>query len=206
MTRILQLNTSIHSDSSASSHLGDELVKTLSAGDGEFSVIRRDLARQPIPHLDADTFQSVSTPAGQRDTQQQALAAPSEALIAELLQADILVLGLPMYNFGMPSSLKAWFDHVARAGQTFKYTANGPVGLLAGKKAYVLATRGGRYAGTADDLQTGYIRKLLGFLGITDLEFVYAEGLSMGDAHRQQSLAKARRDLHTFAARERLAA
>lgn len=206
MKTILQLNASIHSDASASSRLSDELVETLVAGDGETRIIRRDLARQPVAHLDADTFKSVTTPADQRDARQQDLAAQSEALIDELQQADILILGLPMYNFGMPSTLKAWFDHIARAGQTFKYTANGPVGLLAGKKAYVLATRGGRYAGTPDDLQTEYLRKLLAFLGITDVEFVYAEGLSMGDEQRQRSLANARVTLQNLVAPARLAA
>jgi FMN-dependent NADH-azoreductase len=96
-----------------------------------------------------------------------------------------------MYNFGVPSTLKAYFDHVARAGVTFRYTAEGPVGLLTGKKAYVFATRGGRHAGTASDLQTAYVRQFLGFIGIRDVEFIYAEGLALGQEQREQALAAA---------------
>jgi FMN-dependent NADH-azoreductase len=130
----------------------------------------------------------------------------SDALIAELKQADVLVLGLPMYNFGVPSQLKAYFDHIARAGVTFKYTVKGPVGLLGGKKAYVLAARGGLYQGTPRDTQTAYVREFLGFLGITDVEFVYAEGLAISEASKAQSLAAAQRSLRSLAQPERIAA
>lgn len=115
----------------------------------------------------------------------------SDALIAELRQADTVVIGLPMYNFGVPSTLKAYFDHIARSGVTFQYTAEGPKGLLTGKKAYILAARGGRYAGTAKDSQTTYVRDFLGFIGITEVEFVYAEGLNMGDDSKNSALADA---------------
>jgi FMN-dependent NADH-azoreductase len=123
------------------------------------------------------------------------VAAFPDRLIDELRRADTIVLGLPMYNFGLPSSLKAYFDHVARAGVTFKYTEKGPVGLLTGKKAYVFATRGGYYAGTPKDTQTPYVRDFLAFLGITDVEFVYAEGLAIGEAVKTASLARARIDI-----------
>ena len=206
MTNILQLNTSIHSDASASSRLADELVADLLAASPEARLVRRDLARQPVPHLDAEKFQAFGTKPEDRSERQSALAGESDALIAELKIADVIVLGLPMYNFGMPSGLKAWFDHVARAGLTFKYTDTGPVGLLTGKQAYVVATRGGRYAGTPGDLQTGYLRRLLAFIGISEVEFVYAEGLSLGDASRSQSLASARTALHNLATPTRLAA
>ena len=96
-----------------------------------------------------------------------------------------------MYNFGVPSTLKAYFDHVARAGVTFRYTADGPVGLLTGKQAYVFATRGGKHAGTATDLQTGFVRQFLGFIGIRDVEFIYAEGLALGEQSRNEALAAA---------------
>jgi FMN-dependent NADH-azoreductase len=118
----------------------------------------------------------------------------------------VLVLGLPMYNFGLPSQLKSYFDHVARAGVTFKYTDKGPVGLLAGKKAYVFATRGGAYAGTSKDTQTAYVRDFLAFLGIAEVEFVYAEGLAMGEAVRDASLAKARQAVQNLTPPVRLAA
>lgn len=112
----------------------------------------------------------------------------------------MIVLGLPMYNFGVPSQLKAYFDHIARAGVTFHYTANGPEGLLKGKKAYVFAARGGVYAGSGSDTQTQYVRDFLRFLGIEDVEFVHAEGLALGEQSRTQSLSNA------SSAAERLAA
>jgi FMN-dependent NADH-azoreductase len=105
------------------------------------------------------------------------------------------VLGLPMYNFGLPSTLKAYFDHIGRAGSTFRYTEKGPVGLLTGKKAHVFATRGGLYAGTPRDTQTAYVRDFLGFIGITDVEFIYAEGLAISDESKNASLARAQREI-----------
>jgi FMN-dependent NADH-azoreductase len=111
-----------------------------------------------------------------------------------------------MYNFGVPSTLKAYFDHIARAGVTFRYTANGPEGLLKGKKAYVLAARGGLYAGTALDTQTAYVRDFLRFIGIEDVEFVYAEGLNIGDAAKRAGLAAAYAAIERLSTPERLAA
>ena len=144
-----------------------------------------------MPHLTAERFTAFGTPASQRTLEQQRLVAESDALIDELRRADVLVIGLPMYNFGVPSTLKAYFDHVARAGVTFRYTAEGPVGLLTGKQAYVFATRGGKHAGTATDLQTGFVRQFLGFIGIRDVEFIYAEGLALGEQSRNEALAAA---------------
>jgi len=119
------------------------------------------------------------------------MVAYSDTLIDELKQADVIVIGLPMYNFGVPSQLKAYFDHIARAGVTFKYTEKGPVGLLTGKKVYVFAARGGLYAGTPLDTQTSYVRDFLRFLGMTDVEFVYAEGLAISPQSKETGLAKA---------------
>ena len=124
----------------------------------------------------------------------------SDALINELQQADVIVIGLPMYNFGVPSQLKAYFDHIARAGVTFKYTEQGPVGLLTGKRAYVFAARGGVYAGTPLDTQTGYVRDFLRFLGITDVNFVYAEGLAISPQSKEAGLAKAGAEIASLAA------
>jgi FMN-dependent NADH-azoreductase len=126
--------------------------------------------------------------------------AESDALIEELRRADVLVLGLPMYNFGVPSTLRAYFDHVARAGVTFRYTPEGPVGLLTGKKAYVVATRGGRYAGTTADLQSAYVRQFLGFIGIREVEFIYAEGLALGAEQRERAIAAAEARIEALAA------
>ena len=191
MKTILQLNASILSGHGQSSQLASDFVAQLDADD----VIVRDLASDPVPHLDAERFGAFIAKPETRTLKQDALLAYSDGLIKELKRADVIVLGLPMYNFGLPSTLKAYFDHVARAGVTFRYTEKGPVGLLTGKKAYVFATRGGYYQGTAKDTQTAYVRDFLAFLGITDVEFVYAEGLAISEASKAASLAQARDSL-----------
>jgi FMN-dependent NADH-azoreductase len=189
---ILQLKTSIFSDAGQSSILADEFVARRQASDPQTRVIVRDLARDPVPHLSAERFAAFIAKPEARSPAQQNVVDFSDALIDELKRADTIVLGLPMYNFGIPSTLKSYFDHIARAGQTFRYTDKGPVGLLTGKKAVVFAARGGLYAGTPLDTQTSYIRTFLGFLGITDVQFIYAEGLAISDTSKQVALAKAR--------------
>ena len=198
MKTLLQIQASIFSNGGESSRLATQFVDRWSAANPGAELIRRDLAAQPVPHLTAERFQSFLAKPEERTVEQQAVAGFSDGLIDELERADVIVLGLPMYNFGVPSTLKAYFDHVARAGKTFKYTATGPQGLLKGKKAVVFATRGGLYAGTPLDSQTGYVRDFLRFLGIEDVEFVYAEGLAMGDAAKTESLAKAARAAHSL--------
>jgi FMN-dependent NADH-azoreductase len=205
MTTLLKLNTSLFSQTGASNVLTDEFAARLVEHDPTVHVIDRDLAREPIPHLTAERFQSFLAPADSRTPEQHAHVAYSDALIDELRAADVIVLGLPMYNFGIPSMLKAYFDHVARAGVTFRYTEKGPEGLLKGKKAYILATRGGKYAGTPIDTATRYVSDFLAFIGITDVEFVYAEGLAYGDAAKQQSLTEARASIKRIARPEPLA-
>ena len=195
MKTILQVNASILSNEGQSTRLANDFVARFRNGD---QLIVRDLARDPVPHLDAERFGAFIAKADSRTLKQDALVAYSDGLINELKQADVIVLGLPMYNFGVPSTLKAYFDHIARAGVTFSYTEKGPVGLLTGKKAYVFAARGGIYAGTPRDTQTAYVRDFLAFLGITDVEFVYAEGLAIGEASKTASLAKARESLHNL--------
>jgi FMN-dependent NADH-azoreductase len=185
---ILQINSSLYGEDGQSSRLANEFVAALLERNPGAELVVRDLVKNPVPHLDLNT-----------------MGVHSEELIGELRRADVLVLGLPMYNFGVPSQLKAYFDHVARAGVTFRYAEQGPVGLLTGKKAYVLATRGGSYAGTPRDLETGYVRQFLGFIGITDVEFVYAEGLAINEASRQASLARAANSIARLIGVERLA-
>ncbi len=191
MKTLLQLNTSIFSSGGQSSQLADQFVAAWRKKNPDARVISKDLAQHPLPHLDAQRVMAFFAAAETRSQEQQALVDESDALIAELKQADIIVLGLPMYNFGIPSTLKAYFDQIARAGLTFRYTENGPEGLLTGKQAYVFATRGGLYAGTPLDSQTQYLRDFLAFLGITQVEFVYAEGLNMGDTAKETGLAEA---------------
>lgn len=199
MTTVLKLNSSIYSAQGESSKLAARFVDALKGRDPQLRLIERDLARQGVPHLDAARFQAFLTRPEERTAEQAAVAAYSDGLIAELRAADVVVLALPMYNFGVPSQLKAWIDHVARAGVTFRYTATGSEGLLRGKKAYVFATRGGRYQGTPADTQTAYVRDFLRFIGIADVEFIYAEGLALGAEPREASLAQAHNAIATLA-------
>ncbi|HET9735622.1 MAG TPA: NAD(P)H-dependent oxidoreductase [Burkholderiales bacterium] len=202
MNTILHLTSSIFGDGGQSSRLAEQFVAHFPAA----RVVRRDLAKNPLPHLDAERFGAfLSKPEGRTSAQQRVLE-ESDALIAELKGADTIVIGLPMYNFGIPSQLKAYFDHIARAGVTFKYTEKGSLGLLTGKKAYVFAARGGLYQGTPRDTQTAYVRDFLAFVGITDVQFVYAEGLAISEASKVESLANAQRVLRNFAQPERIAA
>lgn len=204
MKTLLQLNTSLFSTQGSSSKLADEFVAGWAAAHPGSEVIVRDLAKDPVPHLTGERFQAFLTKPEERTEAQRAEAEVSDALVREIQQADAIVIGLPLYNFGVPSTLKAYFDHVARAGITFRYTANGPEGLLKGKQVYVFATRGGLYAGTPADTQTQYVRDFLAFLGIADVEFVYAEGLAMGDAVRAPALEKATLAAHQLARRPQL--
>jgi len=195
MKNLLQINSSIFSSGGQSTQLADQFVAAWRANQPDAQVTVRDLAQQPLPHLDAQRVLAFFAQPETRTPDQQAFVAESDALINELNQAEAIVIGLPMYNFGIPSTLKAYFDQIARAGVTFRYTENGPEGLLTGKKAYIFATRGGLYAGTPLDSQTGYVRNFLGFLGITDVEFIYAEGLNMGDLNKEAALAEAQQQI-----------
>ena len=195
MTRVLHIDSSLFSENGASSTLARAFIDTLRQRAPGLEVRHHDLGRDPVPHLDAARLTAIGTPAGERTPEQQAIAAQADALIAELQAADLLVLGAPMYNFAIPTQLKAWFDHVARAGTTFRYTENGPEGLLRGKRAVVFASRGGVHRDRDTDTVVPYLRTMLGFVSIDDLEIVYAEGLNMGDAQREAGLADAAAEL-----------
>ncbi len=199
MKTILQLNTSLNGPEALSSQLAAKFSASLAEISGA-SVVVRDLAREPVPHLTAERFTAFGLPASQRTLQQQRLVAEADALVDELRRADAIVIGLPMYNFGVPSTFRAWIDHVARAGVTFRYTPEGPVGLLTGRQAFVFATRGGRYAGTELDLQSAYVRQVLGFVGIQDVEFTYVEGLALGAEHREAAVSAATARIRELAA------
>jgi FMN-dependent NADH-azoreductase len=200
MTTLLQINASIHADHGQSSQLATQFVQTYARYHPDARIVRRDLAGEPVPHLSAERFAAFLSKPGERSRTQDDVVAYSDALIAELKRADVIVLGLPMYNFGVPSQLKSYFDHIARAGETFRYTANGPVGLLTGKKAYVFAARGGLYAGTPLDTQTSYVRDFLRFVGIADVEFVYAEGLAISPESKAAGIARAAAEIERLAA------
>lgn len=195
---LVQINSSLFSNQGQSSALADKFVAKWQAAHADGKVIRHDLVAEEIPHLDGARFLSFLAKPEERSEDQQAVVAFSDRLINELRAAEALVIGLPLYNFGVPSHLKAYFDHVARAGETFKYTANGPEGLLRDKKAYVFATRGGQYAGTPLDTQTSYVRDFLAFIGITDVTFVYAEGLARSGDIKDAALAQAQQQLEAL--------
>jgi FMN-dependent NADH-azoreductase len=198
MKTVLQINTSLFGEHGQSSRLAASLVEQLLGPNDR--LIQRDLAGDPVPHLTAQRFSAFTTAEAERTAEQREVAAYSDRLIDELRAADVVVLGLPMYNFGVPSSLKAYFDHVARAGVTFRYTAQGPQGLLTGKKGYVLATRGGFYRGTSRDSQSSYVRDFFAFLGIDDVEFIYAEGLAVSPDKRDTALDAANSSIAQLAA------
>jgi FMN-dependent NADH-azoreductase len=202
MSTLLQIHTSLFGAAGASSALAPQFVAQWQREHPAGVVLTRDLSGEPLPHLAAAQFQAFLTAPEARTPEQRALVAPSDALIEELQRAEVIVLAVPMYNFGVPSTLRAYFDHVGRAGHTFRYTADGPEGLLKGKKVYVFATRGGRYAGTPGDAQSSYLRTFLGFVGLSDVTFVYAEGLALGAQQREAALGDARRAIAGLAPAE----
>ena len=208
MKTLLQVNASLFNGHGQSTLLANRFVEAWRSANPGGEVLVREVGGDAIPHLTAQRFGAFTTKADDRTDEQREVVAFSDALIEELRRADTIVLGLPLYNFGVPSSLKAYFDHVARAGVTFRYTERGAEGLLKGKKAIVFATRGGKYAGTPLDTQTGFVRDFLRFVGIEDVEFVYAEGLAMGEAPKAQALGNAHAAIAALVppAEERLAA
>ena len=188
---ILQLNTSVRSAASNSTRVANAITARLQAKNPAAVVTVRDLASNPAPLLDDAAVGAIFTPAADRTPEQAARIALDEALIAQLQATDVIVIGVPMYNFGIPAQLKSWIDSVARAGVTFRYTENGPEGLVKGKKVYVALARGGLYRDTPADTQVPYLKTVLGFLGMTDVEFIYAEGLAMGAEAAEKAFADA---------------
>jgi FMN-dependent NADH-azoreductase len=200
MKSLLVINSSAAREGSVSRTLVEETLAKLLEDSPYAEVVRRDLGAQPVPHLTVETLAGVrgtpSTPAEQRARNL------SDELIAELRSADTILIGAPMYNFGVTTSLRAWFDHVLRAGETFSYSEAGPKGLLAGKRVIVIESRGGFYSegpSSAIDFQEPYLRHLLGFVGITDVTFVRAEKIGYGPDARAAALAQAKLEIATLA-------
>jgi len=189
--KILQINSSQRPQTSQSSRLATQIVDRLQAANPGSELTVRDLGVKPHPALDEAAITAIFTPAEHRTPGQQARVELDDAVIAELKAADVIVLGVPMYNFGVPAQLKHWIDAIARTGVTFRYTEKGPVGLVTGKKVYVALTRGGLYRNTPADTQVPYLKTFLGFIGMTDVQFIYAEGMAMGPEAEQKALASA---------------
>lgn len=200
MTRILIVTSSANGAASVSSRLAEAHAAQLAAARAGIEIVRRDVGADPLPHLTHATVAAIKgTPESDAELAARAL---SDALVAEVAAADLIVIASPMYNFGMSSTLKAWFDHVLRAGVTFRYGENGPEGLMTGKQAVVIESRGGVYSegpGAALDGQEAHIRTLLGFIGIDDVTFVRAEKLSYGPEAAAAAIAEAREALGLFA-------
>lgn len=193
--KILQINSSARVEGANSTRLANTVTARLQAKHPGATVTVRDLAVTPHPVLDAAALGALFTPADQRTPEQAARVALDDSLIAEVQAHDAIVLGVPMYNFGVPVQLKTWLDAIARAGVTFRYTANGPEGLIQGKKVYVAFARGGIYRDTPADSQTPYIKTILGFLGMTDVKYIHAEGLAMGPEAVDKGFTQAEDDL-----------
>ncbi|WDH36866.1 FMN-dependent NADH-azoreductase [Pseudomonas chlororaphis] len=191
MSRVLIIESSARQQDSVSRQLTQTFIKQWQAAHPDDQITVRDLAVTPVPHLDINLLGGWMKPAGQRNEIEEASLQRSNELTDELLAADVLVMAAPMYNFAIPSTLKAWLDHVLRAGVTFKYTATGPQGLLNGKRAYVLTARGGIYAGSTADHQEPYLRQVMGFIGIHDVEFIHAEGMNLGGDFQEKGLNQA---------------
>ncbi|KHT63694.1 FMN-dependent NADH-azoreductase [Photobacterium gaetbulicola] len=194
MSNVLVLKSSILGDYSQSNGLIDHLVNSMHTS----AVIERDLAAQPLPVLDGEIAGGLRGGDNLSEKQQTALAL-SDQLIDEIKASDTIVIGAPMYNFSIPTQLKNWFDLIARAGVTFSYTENGPVGLLTGKKVIVVTTRGGMHKGGDTDIMVPYLKTFLGFVGLNNVEVVYSEALAMGDEMAAKGIAQAKQELESLA-------
>lgn len=181
---LLHIDAGITGEASVSRQLSAAVVAALSDADPQLHVVRRDLDAHPIPHLDSRSLGDLNRPDGS-----------ANEILQEFLEADVVVIGAPMYNLGVPSQLKAWFDRVLVAGKTFRYTPDGPEGLAGGKRIIIASARGGLYApGTlqaAADFHEPHLRALFGFMGLKDVEIVRAEGVAISAEHRQSALAAA---------------
>lgn len=191
MKTLLQINSGIFSDHSQSTSLANNFAEQFLQKNSGSEVIVRDLINEPVAHLDASIVMAFAADADERTPEQKHIVAQSDALIAEIEAADAIVLGVPMYNFSIPSQLKAYFDQLARAGVSFQYTETGPKGLLKDKPVFVLAARGGIHKDQPSDSQSSFVKTFFGFLGLHNVQFIYAEGLNMGDEAKAQAIAGA---------------
>lgn len=192
MSRVLIIESSARLQDSVSRQLTRDFISQWQAANPADQISVRDLALNPVPHLDSHLLGGWMKPGAQRSAEEVQALARSNELTDEVLAADVLVLAAPMYNFTIPSTLKAWLDHVLRAGVTFKYTPTGPQGLLTGKRAYVLTARGGIHAGAGSDHQEPYLRQVMAFIGIHEVTFIHAEGLNMGGDFHEKGLNQAK--------------
>ncbi len=204
MSNLLFVTSSLFGADSKSRLVADEFVAAWRRANPAGTVVRRDLAPDAIPHLSREALDAAARPAAERTPTQRQAAALADRLIEEVEAAAVIVVAAPMYNFSIPSTLKAWIDHIARAGRTFRYGVNGPEGLLKGRRVIVFTARGGIYGGDSParglDFQEPYLRAMLAFLGLDDVTFVHAEGLKISPETAAAGLASARRAAATLLA------
>ena len=204
MTKVLIVDSAATGEASVSRKLTRELARRLRAQGGAVELVSRDVGTDPVPHLTAATVGAIRSGTAETEEGRRALAL-SDQLVAEVKEADLIVIGAPMYNFGIPSTLKAWFDHILRAGITFRYSEKGPEGLVTGKRAIVVEARAGLYSegpAAATDSQEPHLRTLLGFMGVTDVTFVRAERLAFGPEAAAAAVAEAIEQLDGLARSE----
>src|ERR1700720_2406654 len=193
MANILLITSSPRGSESYSNRIADTVIRDLRNNDPDALLMARDLAQDPLPHVDDDFVTATRGRAGPQTTRQQAILAESDELIDELMDADIVVIAAPMINFSVSSTLKSWFDYIARAGRTFRYSEAGPQGLVTGKRVIIVSASGGVYSGAnaAFDFQLPWLRSMLGFLGMTDVEVIRVEGTALGPQPAQEAVARA---------------
>ena len=193
--KVLVINTSVRAQDANSTKLSGMVTAKIQSRYPNANIETLDLGANPHPVLDGEAVGAIFTPSEKRSPAQAARVALDDALIAKVQSVDTIVIGVPMYNFGIPVQLKSFLDAIARAGVTFRYTENGPEGLIKGKKVYIALARGGLYRDTPADSQVPYLKTILGFLGMTDVEYVYAEGLAMGPDGVSKGFAEAEKQL-----------
>lgn len=178
-TKLLRLDASARKEGSVSRQVADEVLRALRTEYGRIDLVTRDLALEPLPFVDAAWIEARHAPEGQQRAADRDAMRFSDALVSELKSADVVVISTPIYNFSVPASLKAWIDLIARPRVTFRYTPKGPIGLLEGKRAFVVIASGGTPIGSELDFASGYLRHMLGFVGITDVTIIGADGTMM---------------------------
>jgi FMN-dependent NADH-azoreductase len=209
MSKVLLVTSSPRGAASHSSRIARQLADQLASGDSQSTVVVRDLFREPLPHIGEEFVTALGAPPEQRTAAQSAAVALSDQLVAEVFAADTIVIASAMINFGVSSTLKAYIDNLLRAGATFRYTANGPEGLVKGKKAYIVQASGGIYSegpAKAANFQDTYLKHVLGFIGITDVEVIHMEGIAFGPEAAEKALSAAAGRVSSIRPRERVAA
>ncbi|MCW8906130.1 MAG: FMN-dependent NADH-azoreductase [Sedimenticola sp.] len=197
---LLHIDSSARRTGSESRCLSRRFVRQWIDSHPDYQVVERDLASKPLPHLDETMLEAMQRPAEQHTPEMARISERIGMLVEEFLSADVVVLGVPMYNLGIPSTLKAYIDHIAIAGRTFAYTEQGPVGLVTDRPVYIITARGGLHTGRETDQQSPYLKSLFSFLGLNNLNFIHSEGLNMGEEARRKGLQGAQDEIGRHAA------